>query len=560
MVSARASSRVRFLAIRRVVLFTCGVLGLGIVSRGQPATTAAPTPSIRPGDQLTVVGVPEIPASLADAVRRYTEARAASMLDWHPAQRSMLISTRFANAAQIHRVQMPLGARYQLTFFDEPVGSATYEPRLGSYFLFTKDQGGNEFTQIYRHDVATGASTLLTDGGRSQNGQWVWNRAKDRIAYMSTSRNGADRDVWVMDPSDPASNRLLFECAGGGWAACDWSPDDQRLLLLEYLSVNRSCLYLADVGSSRMEPLTDRNAEVSYGDAVFSPDGRGIYLTSDAPGEFRQLGWMDLDTRQVTWLSQEIPWDVEGIELSADGAQLALIANEAGISRVFVLDTSTRQMRKVEGLPTGVANLGPWCADNSEFAVTVSSARSSSDVYSVDGRSLQVTRWTESEMGGLVSSELPEPELVHWKSFDDRTISGFLYRPAAPAAGKCPVIINIHGGPEGQSRPGFLGRNNYFINELGCAMLYPNVRGSVGYGKSFTKLDNGLLRLDSVRDIGALLDWIGTQDDLDSQRIMITGGSYGGYMTLASAVEYNDRIACAGCRGHLTLQHVSAEY
>jgi dipeptidyl aminopeptidase/acylaminoacyl peptidase len=316
-------------------------------------------------------------------------------------------------------------------------------------------------------------------------------------------------------------------------------------LLLEYLSVNRSCLYLADVHASRKEPLTDRDAEVSYGKAVFAADGRGIYLTSDAEGEFQQLGWMDLETRQVAALSREIPWDVEAIELSPDGKQLAFTANEAGIAGTFVMDTRAREIRKVQGLPTGVARLGPWRADSSEFAITLSSARSSADIYSVDGQSLQPTRWTESEMGGLVSSELSEPALVRWKSFDDREISGFLYRPATRFTGKRPVIINIHGGPEGQARPTFLGRNNYFLQELGCAILYPNVRGSAGYGKSFLKLDNGLLRLDSVRDIGALLDWIGTQEDLDARRVMITGGSYGGYMTLACAVEYHDRIACA---------------
>ncbi|MHB8863928.1 MAG: S9 family peptidase [Pirellulaceae bacterium] len=527
------------------ILFACGGLGLGAISWGQDPASAGPAAIIRPGENLTVVGIPEIPVSLADSVRRYTEARAASVMDWHPTLRSMLISTRFANSAQVHRVQMPLGARYQLTFFNEPVGFAQYEPSCGSYFLFTRDTGGNEFAQIYRYDMATAESTLLTDGGRSQNGRWMWNHAKNRIAYTSTSRNGADRDVWVMDPTDPHSNRMLIECSGGGWAVCDWSPDDTRLLLIEYLSVNKSVLYLADISTSHREPLTDRDADVSYGDAVFSADGRGVYLTSDAEGEFQQLGRMDLETRQTTWLSHTIPWDVESIELSHGGEQLAFTANEAGVSQTFVMDTSTHKIRKVEGLPAGVASLGPWRTDDSEFAITISSARSSSDIYSVNGQSLQATRWTESEMGGLVSSDLSEPELVQWKSFDDRMISGFLYRPPQRFTGKRPVMVNIHGGPEGQARPTFLGRNNFFLNELGCAIVYPNVRGSVGYGKSFTKLDNGFLRFDAVRDVGALLDWIGTQDDLDSQRIMIAGGSYGGYMTLACAVEYNDRIACS---------------
>ncbi len=522
-----------------------GALALCSQAWGQPATAGAASPVIRPGDNLTVLGVPEIPVSLAESVRRYTEARAAAALDWHPTERTMLISTRFANSSQVHSVKMPLGARFQLTFFQEPVSAASYDPAAGSYFLFTKDLGGNEFAQIYRYDMETGNSTLLTDGGRSQNGRWVWSNAKDRMAYTSTRRNGADRDIWVMNPADPPSDTLLFECAGGGWSICDWSPDDTKLLLMEYHSITKSVLYLADLQTQNRKPLTDPDAEVSYGEAVFSPDGRGVYLTSDAAGEFQQLGWMDLATKDVTWLSQEIPWDVESFELSHNGGSLAFTVNEAGVTRAFVLNTSDRTTRKVEGLPPGVGGLGRWRADDSEFAITISSARSSADVYSVNAQTLKSTRWTESEMGGLVSSELSEPELIQWATFDGRTISGFLYRPPKKTASKCPVIINIHGGPEGQARPGFLGRNNYFMNELGCAMLYPNVRGSVGYGKSFTKLDNALQRLDSVRDIGTLLDWIKTQEDLDSQRIMITGGSYGGYMTLACAVEYNDRIACS---------------
>jgi dipeptidyl aminopeptidase/acylaminoacyl peptidase len=134
---------------------------------------------------------------------------------------------------------------------------------------------------------------------------------------------------------------------------------------------------------------------------------------------------------------------------------------------------------------------------------------------------------------------------VKWKSFDGREISGFYYRPAARFTGKRPVIINIHGGPEGQARPSFLGRTNYYLNELGVAVIYPNVRGSLGYGKSFVKLDNGMRREDSVKDIGALLDWVTTQPELDASRVLVTGGSYGGYMTLASATHYNDRICCS---------------
>ncbi|MCF7960982.1 MAG: prolyl oligopeptidase family serine peptidase, partial [Pirellula sp.] len=399
--------------------------------------------------------------------------------------------------------------------------------------------------QIFRQDISTGESTLLTDGGRSQNGGWAWNNEKNLICYGSTRRNGADRDLWIMDPTDPKSDRLAVQVSGGGWSVQDWAPDDATLLIMESLSVNKTNLYLADVATGKRTPLTDPTKDVAYGGAQFSLDGKSVYLTTDELGEFQQLAILSVADKKTTLLSEDIPFDVESFELSHDGTKMVFSVNQRGMSQVFVMDTATKVKRQVPNLPVGVLSLGPWNAKDTEFAVTISSAQSSSDVFSIDSNSLALTRWTESEMGGIVPSELRNAELVEWKSFDGKAISGFLYQPPKKFTGKRPVIINIHGGPEGQSRPVFLGRNNYFLNELGCAILFPNVRGSVGYGKSFVKLDNGLLRLDSVKDIGSLLDWIAESPDLDASRVMITGGSYGGYMTLACAVEYNNRIACS---------------
>ena len=500
---------------------------------------------LRPGDNLKIEGVPNIPMSLVDKVRKYTEARGASVLDWHPTQRSMLVATRFANSNQVHRVSAPGGSRYQLTFFNEPVNNAAFEPTTGQYFLFTKDVGGNEFGQIYRQDIATGESTLLTDGGRTQNGGWTWNNKRNLICYGSTRRNGADRDLWIMDPTHPNSERLAVQLVGGGWAVQDWSLDDSKLLVIERISINKTNLYEADVPTGLLTPLTDPKKEIAYGGAVYTKDGNGIYLTSDAAGEFQQLAIMSLDDKKVTLLTEDIPWDVEGFELSHDGTKIAFTVNERGSSALYFLDTKTRTRNQVENLPVGVVTLGSWRMDDSELAITVTSSKSSSDVYSVNVKNMELTRWTESELGGLAPDHLSTAKLVEWKSFDSKNISGFLYEPPKQFAGKRPVIINIHGGPEGQSRPSFLGRNNYFLNELGAAILFPNVRGSAGFGKSFVKLDNGMRRLDSVKDIGALLDWIVDSPNLDSNRVMITGGSYGGYMTLACAVEYNERISCS---------------
>jgi dipeptidyl aminopeptidase/acylaminoacyl peptidase len=518
------------------------ILSIGLIAD----LVKAQESSIPLGGNLVAEGIPAIPKTLAEDVRKYTEARGASFLDWHPTTTEMLISTRFANSNQVHRVSMPGGARYQLTYFTEPVGSATYEPNDGRYFIFSKDTGGNEFAQLFRFDLEEGRTTLLTDGGRSQNGGVVWSRFKNQIAFMSTRRNGADRDLWQMDPAKPDSSRILLELNGGGWGATDWSADDRQILMQESLSINKSYIWLVDVTNGEKRKLLEPEEEVAFSDAKFSADGKSIFTATDWESEFLRLCTIDVASRKITPLTSDIPWDIEFFEPSPDRSRIVFAANEAGVSRLYLLDTKTLKYAAIAGLPSGVCGGCRWHADGKKVAVTFSSAKSTSDVYVVDVGDAVITRWTESELGGLQAKDLVEPELIRWKSFDDREITGFYYKPqSAKFSGKRPVIINIHGGPEGQSRPIFLGRNNYFINELGVAMIYPNVRGSAGFGKTYLKLDNGVLREDSVKDIGALLDWISEQEDLDSARVMVTGGSYGGYMTLAVATHYNDRIRCS---------------
>jgi dipeptidyl aminopeptidase/acylaminoacyl peptidase len=501
--------------------------------------------TIAPTANLVVEGIPSIPASLADDVRRYTESRRAGFADWHPTRREMLITTRFGNTAQVHQVKLPGGARTQLTFFDEPIGTATFEPVQGRYFVFAKDVGGNEFAQLYRYDVADGRITLLTDGGRSQNGGVAWSNKGDRFAYGSTRRNGTDRDIYVMNPSDPKSDKQLLQVAGGGFFPLDWSPDDSRLLIGEFQSITKSTLWLVDASTGQKTSLTDPADNASYGGAVFSGDGRGVYVSTDKGSEFQRLGYIDLATKQLTPLAAELKWDVESFDLSRDGRTLALAVNEAGISRLYLFDTASRRVRPVAGAPNGVLGTLVWHRNNRDVAFSMASARSTSDVYSLDATTGAVTRWTESELGGLVAADLSEPDLIRWKSFDGLEISGFYYKAPARFAGRRPVIINIHGGPEGQSRPTFIARDNYFINELGVSIIYPNVRGSTGFGKTFFGLDNGIKREDSVKDIGALLDWIATRPELDASKVMVTGGSYGGYMTLAVSTMYSDRLRAA---------------
>ncbi|HYP52108.1 MAG TPA: prolyl oligopeptidase family serine peptidase, partial [Pyrinomonadaceae bacterium] len=514
-----------------------------------PAALAQRPAVIVPGDNLVVEGVPAVPAALAEDVRRYTEFRAAALAGWHPVRREMLVGTRFADTNQIHHVRFPGGARTQLTFFPERAGGGSYRPKTGDYFVFNRDTGGNEFFQYYRFDVESGDVTLLTDG-KSRNTASVWSNGGEWLAYSSTRRNGKDSDIYVVNPARPDTTRLLLQVESGGWSAADWSPDDRRLLVTEFVSANESHVWFVDfdaqsAGAAAKTRLTpEREAEpVSYAGALWSKDGRGVYVTTDRDSEFRRLAYIDLATKQHTYLTDHIKWDVDSFDISPDGRTVAFVTNEEGVSRLRLLDARTRREKTPPRLPVGIITGVEWHKNGRDLGFNLASSRSTSDVYSLDAETGKVERWTESELGGLNPATLAEPEQVRWKTFDGREISGFLYMPPAKFAGPRPVIVNIHGGPEGQARPGFIGRNNYFLNELGVAIIYPNVRGSSGYGKTFLQLDNGFRREDTYKDIGALLDWVGAQPRLDKGRVMVTGGSYGGHMAFAVATLYNDRIA-----------------
>ena len=497
-------------------------------------------------ENLTLEGIPALPTSLVNEVRSYTESRGAGLADWHPQRKEMLINTRFGNSNQLHYVKFPGGDRKQITFFEDAVGGGSFEPNQGSYFLFTKDAGGNEFSQIHRFDLANSKVTLLTDGKRSQNGGMVWSHGGDRIAYASTMRNGKDRDIRVMDPVEAGTDKIVAENVGGGWGVSAWSPDDNLLLLTEGLSVNESRIYIVDLRTGEKTRILPKTEErTTYGGVAFTTDGKGIYLLSNKDSEFNRLCVYDIATGKLKTLTADIPWDVNSTELSIDGSMLAFTTNENGMAKVYILTTATGTYKPVSNLPVGMVGGLKWTSDGKALGLTIASHASTSDVYQYDIASGKLTRWTESELGGMDASALREPQLITWPSFDKRSITGYLYRPPSTFTGKRPVIINIHGGPEGQFRPSFMGRNNYFMNELGAAMIFPNVRGSSGYGKTFLDLDNAMLRENSVKDIGALLDWIALQPDLDADRVMVTGGSYGGYMTLAVSFRYSDRIRCS---------------
>ena len=511
---------------------------LPVSANAQESTFAVP-------DRVKVDGVPPIPMSIADGVAPYGQFRQARLLGWHPTERRILISTAFGNVSQIHEVRTPGGARTQLTFFRDGVtGGASYEPG-GRYFVFRKDtSGGGEAMQLFRYDLDSGRITLVTDG-RSRHGVPAWSNRRGLIAYSSTRRNGKDRDLWVMNPLEARSERMVAQ-VDGTWDALDWSADDKELLGQQLIAGSTETrLWRIDVDSGRRTLVTPQTGQPArWTAAQFSADGRSVFALSDRDSEVTRVwkhnlasgAWMPVTEKGV---------GVEAFSASPVGSLVAVVADRGATSELQLVDATTRTRRRMPSIPPGVIWAVSWHGSGNALAIEFAGARTFRDVYSIDVKTGRLEQWTASEMGGVSQDSLPDAEIIQWKSFDGRMIPGILYRPAKRFSGPRPVMINVHGGPEARERPRGLGRSNYFRNELGMAIIYPNIRGSSGFGKTYEHLDDGRNREDAVKDIGALLDWIATRAEFDKARVMVTGSSYGGYITFASSIAYGDRIRCA---------------
>jgi dipeptidyl aminopeptidase/acylaminoacyl peptidase len=539
------------------LLFTAVLSGLVL---SPPAHAQAPAAATRAGNDVVreEVGnrisenIPPIPAELLEQLNRYQNTRGAGVAGWTP-DGCLLVGTRFAETNQVHRVCAPLGMREQLTFYPEPVSSTTPAPAKSGRdgFVFGKDTGGDEFWQLHWFDLATRETTLLTDGRRSQNRGPLFSPDGRLLAYSSTARNGTDTDVWVRDMATGQARPVVT--AGGSWSAQDFSPDGRRLLVTRYVSINEAYPGEVDLATGELTLFPVDGGKAAFGGFEYAPDGASVYFVSDEPvagrpSEFRTLRYHAPDDGSVRELSGHIPWDVEGFTIADDGRHLAYVTNEDGIYKLRVLALPGHEEVALPELPVGVIGGLAFSPDGRRLALTLNSATSPSDAYVIDLAARSLTRWTRSEIGGLDPDRFVSPTLVRYPTFDQvdgapRTIPAFYYRPAnLPAGRRLPVVINIHGGPEAQSLPTFNPTVQYLVNELGVAVLVPNVRGSSGYGKTWLTLDNAEKREDSVRDIGALLDWIAAQPELDEGRVGVYGGSYGGYMVLATMATYPERV------------------
>ncbi|MEA1013537.1 S9 family peptidase [Sphingosinicella sp. LY1275] len=513
------------------------VLALLLATAAPAIAQNAPVETRQVGT-ATLENVPAIPAEVKTAVQRYQNYREATFRDWLP-DGSMLITTRFGTTNQVHRVAAPGAARTQLTFFDEPVGGVSTIPG-SDRFVVTRDTGGDEWFQLYAMGL-TGEADALTEPG-TRNQSVVFSKDGGLIAWSRAIKGSPDYAIFTADPSNPGSRKLAYQGTGAIQAA-DIAPDKSRILLARNLSNRVTRLSILDLATGEAREIAFTAKPARYEEARFTPDGKGIIVITDADADNRRLVEIDLTSGKRTVLAPDLKWDVETFKLSPDGRVLAYAVNEDGFSKVVLQDRVTRRALPQPQLPRGVLTGLEFSPDGSKLAVSLSTATSAGDVWSWDVAGGQLVRWTESELGGLDTKALAEPKLIRFKSFDGLSVPAFVYRPTnVPAGAKTPVVMDIHGGPESQTRPGWNPGAQYMANMLGATVILPNVRGSDGYGTKYLNLDNGPKREDSVKDIGALLDWIAAQPDLDKDKVAVYGQSYGGYMSLAVMTHYADRL------------------
>jgi dipeptidyl aminopeptidase/acylaminoacyl peptidase len=514
-----------------------------LIAAGFCATLPASAARVERGN-LVFDNIPPAPAQIGATLDNYLNARQATPLAWSPGGK-LLIATRFGDTEQLHLVDRAGGARRQLTFYKEPIGEAAFSTdAIHAGFVFLKDAGGDENTQLYYQREGEYTARLLTDG-KSLNGSPVWSNAGREVAFYSDLRNGRDADIYVVDPMAGTPPKLVFTGDSPGWRILDWSPDDRKLLLQKYVSISESYLYVLDIAAGQTREIDAAKTKVGIGHAQFSRDGVGVFVASDRGSEFEQLAFVNLGSGERTMLTAHIPWDVEEIAVSRDARYLAYVTNEGGAGKLNVLDLKSRQELALPQLGKGLVSSLRFDPQSRQLAFGFAGATQPRDAYVLDLASNRVEAWTRSEAGPVDASKFVTPTLAQYPTFDRasgraRQIPVYLYEPQS--AGPHPVLIWVHGGPESQFRPGFDPWLQYVVNELGFVVLAPNVRGSSGYGKTFLSLDNGELREDSVKDIGAMLVWIELQRNFDAKRVFVSGGSYGGYMCLASMVNFSDRL------------------
>lgn len=491
-------------------------------------------------------GFSTIPSTIRQRMNPYLNVRSASFMDWDEAGSGMLVLMRTGATEQAHHVASPGSARTQLTFYSESLQDASYlRGSMDSALLLRFDPEGNKRDQLYRLDLLEGRSIPLTRSG-SRVYKTVWG-TKRYVAYSSNERNGTDFDLYLLDlDGENAIKRLTSE--PGLWIPLSFSSDNSKLLALHFNTQGKSILLSFDLatGGGEKQILFDHLNLSPTTTAHWAADHQSVYLLSDHENEYATIYYYAPGRKQLAKVLPSIEHDVEGFDLSPDGSSLAFVVNEEGLSQLKLFSLAKKRVQTIEH-PQGVIRRVAFSHDAKELRLgfSVQSSTGAEDVYSYHLKQRKLERWTTSELGGLNADFFVKPESIRFPSKDQvdgkpRQLPAFYYKP--PGDGPHPVMIYLDSDVASQFRPIFRPEIQYWVMEMGVAVLAPNVRGSRGYGRSYRDLDNGEHRGDAIDDLGALIAWIGTQPQFDAKRVVVVGRYYGGYLTLASLAQFADKL------------------
>lgn len=490
---------------------------------------------------VTSEGVPAVPEDLEQIIDRYRFSDHASFQGWLAGTRRILYLSESEGVEQAFLCERPGQSPRQLTASNRSISWVYSHPGRERLVIAT-DEHGDERYHFDLQDIATGTLWIFANR-RWRNEAAVWSRSGNLLALSSNARNGKDEDLYVIDPPIRRTGRRLME-ATGTLAAQSWSPDDRRLAAIEWAPDSKSTrVHLIEMKTGKVETLPQPAGEpVSRKRVRWSPDGGSLYWLTDFHSEFMHLARYDFAAKKETPLTDAIPWDVDQYAVIYDGSAALLVVNEDGWTRLHMIDLHTGKERLAPPLPAGKFGAITFRRGTREFAFEWSCAQSPPGIYSFDLATLTKTTWVKPIPVSSESYRVPGHQSFHYPTFDGRMIPAYIRRPGPKFRRPSPVLVIVHGGPAAQYRPGFSLLENYLLGELGVTLVMPNIRGSTGYGRSFEKLDDGRHRDDAVRDLGALLDWISTQPDLDATHVAVSGGSHGGYLALAALVRYGDRL------------------
>jgi dipeptidyl aminopeptidase/acylaminoacyl peptidase len=488
-------------------------------------------------------------------IDRFLNIRAATAPSFSPDGRFLAFLTNITGVAQVWQVPVEGGWPVQLTFGTDSVRGVYYNP-MRHILIYAMDAGGNERTQLYLlrgvggntdHGLGDGwVSEDLTRQPKAIHTFGGWSNDGEQFAFSCNREEASRFDIHVQKLGAKEST-LLAKGPGGYYTALAWSPDDRHLLVSRNESNINQDLYIIEVATGKIRHLTPHKGDRQYHHVCWTKDGKQIWCATTADGRVYQsetkvegrdllgLAMIDLESAKVQYVPSKSKHEVE--EVAVSKAHYVSVVNVDGRSELGIGGL-------LEKLPSqGVVSHVEFSRDELALAWVFEGPRYNPDIWITNPNSpdRKLRQVTFSSRAGVPFSQFVEPDLIRYKTFDDRMIPAWFYPPATPPEKDRlpPVIVYPHGGPESQTRPAFNAIFQYFC-QAGYAILAPNVRGSSGYGTAYMNLDNTTKRMDSVADLAHAAYWLRDQKKVDAKRMAVYGGSYGGFMVLAQVTHYPD--------------------